>query len=69
MVQYLKKKQITEFPKSINEEKILSFDSNFECGNLDSVYIQDINKYNLLMKTDTNTRGNTFWFMFKVSNF
>ena len=21
------------------------------------------------MKTDTNTRGNTFWFMFKVANF
>ena len=39
MVQYLKRKQITEFPKSINEERILRFDSNFECGNLDSVYI------------------------------
>jgi hypothetical protein len=26
-------------------------------------------QFNLLMKVDTNTRGNTYWFYFKVSNF
>ena len=26
-------------------------------------------EYNLLMKVDTNTKGNTYWFMFKVTNF
>jgi len=26
-------------------------------------------EYNLLMKVDTNTRGNTYWFMFKTSDF
>jgi hypothetical protein len=26
------------------------------------------NEYNLLMKVDTNTKGNSFWFNFKVYN-
>jgi hypothetical protein len=26
-------------------------------------------EYNMLMKVDTNTRGNTHWFYFKVQNF
>jgi hypothetical protein len=51
----------------------LSFDSNFESGNIDSVYIHNIcancHEYNLLMKVDSNTRGNTYWFYFKVTNF
>lgn len=29
----------------------------------------DAYEYNLLMKVDTNTKGNTYWFMFKVSDF
>lgn len=29
----------------------------------------DCYEYNLLMKVDTNTKGNTYWFMFKVSDF
>jgi hypothetical protein len=53
----------------MQEDKVLIFDQNFECGNLDSAYLQTVNEYNLLMKVDTNTRGNTFWFMFKVSGF
>jgi hypothetical protein len=56
-------------PKNIEENSVLRFDSNFECGNLDSAYIFGPREYNLLMRVDTNTRGNTYWFMFKVSNF
>ena len=48
---------------------MLDFDQNFECGNLDSVYLVDAYEYNLLMKVDTNTRGNTYWFMYKVTDF
>lgn len=51
----------------------MNFDSNFESGNIDSVYLHNITtisqEYNLLIKVDTNTRGNTYWFYFKVSNF
>ena len=45
----------------------MEFDQNFECGNLDSAYLLSDMEYNLLMKVDTNSRGNTIWFMFKVS--
>ena len=41
-----------------NENKILKFDSNFECGNLDMVtQIREL-EYELYMRVDTNTRGN-----------
>ena len=46
----------------------MQFDSNFESGNLDSVYLVNEENYNLLCKVDTNTRGNTYWFYFKVLN-
>ncbi len=59
-------------PESINKKIVLNFDSNFECGNLDSAFIHNVSKrnqeYNLLMKNDSNTHGNTCWFYFKVSN-
>ena len=48
---------------------MLEFDQNFECGNLDSVYLRSDYEYDCLLKVDTNTRGNTYWFMFKVSEF
>lgn len=50
-------------------EKTLYFDSNYECGNLEAAFKTNINNYNLLMKVDTNTRGNSYWFNFKVRNF
>ena len=56
-------------PSFINEKHVLSFDQNFECGNLDSAYIHNTEEYNLLMKVDCNTKGNTYWFYFKVQNF
>ena len=65
----LRRSTQTELPIIIKQSKILQFDSNFESGNIDSVYLasQD-NEYNLLCKTDTNTKGNTHWFYFKVQN-
>jgi hypothetical protein len=63
---YLKKDFSTKFPSYINEKALLSFDSNFECGNLDSAYVVNENEYNLLMKVDSNTKGSSFWFNFKV---
>jgi hypothetical protein len=65
-ISYLKKDFSTKFPSYINERNLLSFDSNFECGNLDSAYVVNENEYNLLMKVDTNTKGSSFWFNFKV---
>ena len=55
-------------PDFINENKLLQFDSNFESGNLDSVYLVNEREYNLMLKVDTNTKGNTYWFYFKVLN-
>ncbi len=46
----------------------LHFDSDFESGNLDiAVKISDT-QYDLFMRVDTNTRGHTNWFYFKVEN-
>lgn len=47
---------------------MLQFDSNFESGNLDSAYLVNEREYNLLCKVDTNTKGHTYWFYFKVLN-
>ena len=69
MQQYLANPLNTKFPNFINQKNILRFDQNFECGNLDSAYLFNENVYNLLMKVDTNTKGNTYWFMYKVNNF
>lgn len=69
MVDYLSAFLKTKLRKNIDEEDILVFDQNFECGNLDSVYLHSQYEYNLLMKVDSNTRGYTYWFMFKVSDF
>jgi len=65
---YLSKDMETKLPNFINEKKLLQFDGNFESGNLDSVYLVNESEYNLLCKTDTNTKGNTYWFYFKVLN-
>ena len=47
----------------------LQFDSNFECGNLDLVVKVAYNDYDLFMRVDSNTRGHTCWFLFKVTQF
>jgi hypothetical protein len=33
------------------------------------VYLHNTETYNLLMKVDSNTKGSTYWFCFKVQNF
>lgn len=65
---YLSKDMETKLPGHINQKRLLQFDSNFESGNLDSVYLVNEAEYNLLCKVDTNTKGNTYWFYFKVLN-
>ena len=65
---YIQNQMQTKIPSFINERHVLHFDSNFESGNLDSAFLVQENEYNLLMKVDTNTKGNSFWFYFRVSN-
>jgi len=36
--------------------KVLSFDSNFECGNLDRVVMTSPIEYDLYMRPDSNSR-------------
>jgi hypothetical protein len=61
---------VPQFPRDlhVNKRQLLVFDSNFESGNLDSVYLQNIDRYCLLLKVDTNTKGQSHWFNFKVQN-
>lgn len=44
----------------------LRFDADFECGNLDLVIYVNPVEYDLLMRVDSNTKGHTAWFFFKV---
>lgn len=44
------------------------FDSNFECGNLNRACIVSLSEYNLFLNSDTNTKGNSQWFYFSVTN-
>lgn len=46
----------------------LSFDGNFECGNLHSAIKITDSEYHLFIHPDTNTGGHTQWFYFKVCN-
>lgn len=45
----------------------LTFDSNFECGNLNKVFAISSNEYNLYVNSDTNNISQMNWFYFKVS--
>ncbi len=56
----------TQLPSYVNSKKLIQIDSNFECGNVDSAYLVSESEYNILLKVDTNTRGGTHWFNFKV---
>ena len=69
ILDYLGKEIQTKLPSNIDDGCVLDFDQNFEGGNLDSVYLVNEYEYNLVMKVDTNTKGNTYWFMFKVNEF
>lgn len=45
----------------------LTFDSNFECGNLDMVLKPKPYEYDLVMRADTNTKGHHQWFYFSFN--
>ena len=68
MNSYLQEQDKTNLPDFVDSRHLLQFDGNFESGNIDSVYLARSLEYNLLLKVDTNTRGNTHWFYFKVLN-
>lgn len=54
--------------ESTSNCQILDFDSNFECGNLNSAYLISPTSYNLLIRPDSNAKMcNSYWFYFKVS--
>jgi len=46
----------------------LEFDSEFQNGNLDLVCREKNGEYDLLMRTDSNTRGHHQWFHFSIKN-
>ena len=47
---------------------VLLFDSYFEGGNLDfAIQIQE-QEYDLYIRPDTNTKGHTLWYYFRVRN-
>ena len=50
------------------EDTTLVFESRFESGNLRRVIQIRENEYDLILKPDYNTRGNTQWFYFSISN-
>lgn len=53
-----------------NDYPVLEFDSNFECGNLNSAYLMSPTSYNLLIRSDSNAKQcNYYWFYFKASKF
>ena len=69
ILEYMDRDLATVLPEDINQKHILRFDQNFEGGNLDSAYIHNPNEYNLLLKVDSNTKGNTYWFYYGIQNF
>lgn len=48
--------------------KCLTFDSDFEAGNLDRVLYVNENEYDLYIRSDSNTSRHYHWFYFKVSD-
>jgi len=58
----------TTLPSGIDQDNILVFDSNFESGNLHRANIVSLKEYNLFLNPDTNTKGNSQWFYFAVTN-
>lgn len=56
------------FTPASHEDNTLVFESRFESGNLRRVIQIKEFEYDLILKPDYNTRGNTQWFYFSVSN-
>jgi len=70
---YLEESEFSEdlppfYPVKEPEDTTLVFESRFESGNLRrAVQVYEF-EYDLILKPDYNTRGNTQWFYFSVSN-
>ena len=60
-------KRHTGMVEGMNNDN-LTFDSCFECGNLDLGIKCKENEYDLFMRVDTNTRGHHQWFYFSCKN-
>lgn len=56
---------IFHLPSTTNS---IRFTSDFESGNLDLVVRIKPNEYDCFLRSDTNTRGHTNWYFFKVYN-
>lgn len=69
ILEYMDRDLDTVLPGDVNQKQILRFDQNFEGGNLDSAYLHNPHEYNLLLKVDSNTKGNTYWFYYGIQNF
>jgi cytosolic carboxypeptidase protein 2/3 len=52
-----------------NKTDTLVFESRFESGNLAMALKKTADEYDLLMQNDTNTKGHTQWFYYKVANY
>ena len=59
---------LTNSPTSQPRDSTLTFESRFESGNLAVASKKSEQEYNLLLQNDTNSKGNTQWFYFKVGN-
>lgn len=53
---------------SCSSPQELAFDSSFESGNLDLAVRVRRGEYDCFLRSDTNTKGHTNWFYFRVSN-
>jgi hypothetical protein len=63
------KEQLVPFYTPVNDEdRTLVFESRFESGNLWMALKLSDFEYDLILSTDTNSKGNTQWFYFQVSN-
>ena len=56
------------YTASTGRDSTLIFESRFESGNLSRAVKLGPKEYNLLLANDTNSRGNTQWFFFRVTN-
>lgn len=80
VLQYLDNNLLGDMDDKLNGRKFLGmnpifkesveyqFDSYFESGNLDFVIQTDQNEFDLYLKPDTNTKGHTQWYNFRIRN-
>ncbi len=52
----------------LDPQSSLNFSSDFESGNLDLAVRVKPNEYDCFIRSDTNTKGHTNWYYFKVYN-